>query len=328
MSNDSRAPLTFCAAAALLLFIPEVLAAQAVTTRTIRCGSNVSVRAECRVDGYLTNVRLVRDHDRGRCDQGTGWGFTTSAIWTNNRCVADFEATIRAQEQAQQGGPVPERPIPAKPGSTRTISCGDVSGTQTQCRTGGYATAVRLLRNRGNARCAQGSNWSFSESFIWTNRGCVGDFEVTYRSTEATSVIVTCGDPVDIPVECRFKGDASDVELIRNRSRVSCREGKNWGHSGTAIWTNRGCVGDFQVIYGSGAGRPGAGTRVITCGSASGDVSCNPFGQVAAVRLVRELSRNRCAEGKSWGYRTDEVWTRGGCRAEFEVQYRGMPQPR
>ncbi len=37
------------------------------------------------------------------------------------------------------------------------------------------------------------------------------------------------------------------------------------------------------------------------------------------VELVRELSRNRCQQWKSWGYDRDGVWVDRGCRAEFRV---------
>ena len=73
----------------------------------------------------------------------------------------------------------PVAPVP--PTTTRRINCGDRDGTQVQCRTDGYATDVRLVRNMGTTSCREGSNWGHTDSFIWTNRGCVGQFEVTYR---------------------------------------------------------------------------------------------------------------------------------------------------
>lgn len=37
------------------------------------------------------------------------------------------------------------------------------------------------------------------------------------------------------------------------------------------------------------------------------------------VELVRELSRGRCQQWKSWGFDRDGVWVDNGCRAEFRV---------
>jgi len=37
------------------------------------------------------------------------------------------------------------------------------------------------------------------------------------------------------------------------------------------------------------------------------------------VALVRQLSSNRCVEGRSWGYDRGGVWVSDGCRAEFRT---------
>ena len=37
------------------------------------------------------------------------------------------------------------------------------------------------------------------------------------------------------------------------------------------------------------------------------------------VRLARQLSREACVEGVSWGFDRDGIWVDKGCRAEFEV---------
>jgi Protein of unknown function (DUF3011) len=37
------------------------------------------------------------------------------------------------------------------------------------------------------------------------------------------------------------------------------------------------------------------------------------------VRLVKQLSREACVEGVSWGFDRDGIWVDKGCRAEFAV---------
>ena len=37
------------------------------------------------------------------------------------------------------------------------------------------------------------------------------------------------------------------------------------------------------------------------------------------VRLVKQLSREACLEGVSWGFDRDGIWVDQGCRAEFAV---------
>jgi hypothetical protein len=40
------------------------------------------------------------------------------------------------------------------------------------------------------------------------------------------------------------------------------------------------------------------------------------------VRLVNQLSRTQCIEGRTWGADREGIWVSGGCRAVFEVQER------
>src|SRR5881396_2517805 len=37
------------------------------------------------------------------------------------------------------------------------------------------------------------------------------------------------------------------------------------------------------------------------------------------VRLVNQLSRSNCIEGRSWGWDRQGIWVSGGCRGEFEI---------
>ena len=37
------------------------------------------------------------------------------------------------------------------------------------------------------------------------------------------------------------------------------------------------------------------------------------------VRLVKQLSREACVEGVSWGFDRDGIWVDQGCRAEFQI---------
>ena len=37
------------------------------------------------------------------------------------------------------------------------------------------------------------------------------------------------------------------------------------------------------------------------------------------VRLVNQLSRSSCIEGRTWGWDRQGIWVTEGCRAEFEI---------
>ena len=80
------------------------------------------------------------------------------------RLPAEFEVTY--------GGDA--TPLPAPAPNTRVITCGTLSGTQVTCKTLGYATGVRLVRDLSNNRCRKGSSWGNTDSFIWANRDAGG----------------------------------------------------------------------------------------------------------------------------------------------------------
>src|SRR5688572_8277650 len=41
------------------------------------------------------------------------------------------------------------------------------------------------------------------------------------------------------------------------------------------------------------------------------------------VRLVNQMSRSQCIEGRTWGYDRQGIWVGAGCRAEFEIYNHG-----
>lgn len=55
----------------------------------------------------------------------------------------------------------------------------------------------------------------------------------------------------------------------------------------------------------------------VRCESKGGLKECemNTRGEV---RMVRQLSRADCIEGRTWGVNRHSVWVKDGCRAEFE----------
>jgi hypothetical protein len=120
------------------------------------------------------SVRLSWEKSTKKCKRNDTWGYTDIHVRARNGCEGEFEVSYG-------GGAVT---LPGTGSNIRTVSCGNVAGPQVECRTGGYATAVRVVRDRGPTRCRQGENWGHPDSFIWANRGCVGLSEVTYRRTE------------------------------------------------------------------------------------------------------------------------------------------------
>jgi hypothetical protein len=296
----------------------------------ITCESKEARRAECAIP-FNSQVRLARTLSTNPCIENRSWGTTDRALWVTSGCRGEFDISARPNPPVDPG---------FGGGNTRRITCGSPAGNQVQCKTGGYATSVRLVRDLSGNRCRQGDNWGHTDSFIWTNRGCRADFEIVYRNTGAPAPgtrRITCGTGTTSQVQCMTGGYATNVRLVRDMSGNRCRQNSNWGYTDSFIWTNAFCRAEFEITY---SGSPGPGpvrpqpvqptTRTITCGNSYGaQMSCNPFGQVASVRVARDLSNGRCRQGATWGFTQQDLWVKGGCYADFLVTYASMtPVPR
>ena len=189
-------------------------------------------------------------------------GNTDSFIWTNGGCRGAFEVSYR-----ETGG------VPPGGTGTRQITCGTVTIQQVTCKTGGYATSVRLRQDLSGGRCRQGQNWGNTDSFIWANGGCRGTFEVSYRGAGGAAPIppagtqtrrITCGlYPTSQQVTCKTGGNATSVRLVKDLSGGNCRQSQTWGNTDSFIWTNNACRGQFEVTYGGSTAAPTPGTKVI-----------------------------------------------------------------
>ena len=310
-------------AVAVLVMVPAVADAQNFTVKShrITCGTTTGPRVKCLTGMNLESVRLVRDlGQQQRCRQRTNWGYDESTIWVDRGCEAEFEVVLSAS--------APPRPTPAPGANTRRITCGSTSGAQVECKTNGDAAKVVLIRDLGGrSPCRQSFNWGFTDSLIWANRGCRGEFEVTYTaaSPPGNTRRITCGTTVGSRVQCTAFGQVSDVVLIRELSgRGLCRQNSTWGFTGSDIWASRGCKAEFEVTYR--AALPADSTRRMTCGSTTGaQQECKTNGEAVNVVLIRDLSgRNLCRQGYNWGFTDSFIWANQGCRGNFEITYRGM----
>jgi len=59
--------------------------------------------------------------------------------------------------------------------------------------------------------------------------------------------------------------------------------------------------------------------EIIRCESDNGHRHHCSADTSHGVRMVRQLSRANCVEGRSWGYNERGVWVDDGCRAEFSL---------
>lgn len=66
---------------------------------------------------------------------------------------------------------------------------------------------------------------------------------------------------------------------------------------------------------------------LIVCESPNGRESFCPAETRYGVRLTEELSRGRCAQGRTWGTRADGIWVSGGCAGKFEIGSQSPAHP-
>ena len=125
-------------------------------------------------------------------------------------------------------------------------------------------------------------------------------------------------------------GRGSRVYLLRQISKASCVEGRNWGWNRAGIWVDGGCEGIFRVqrrwTGGPPAG-PGPGwDTTINVRCASGGYNYNmcqvDTGRGSRVYVSRQVSNTACVEGRTWGWNRAGVWVDGGCEAIFTIDRR------
>jgi hypothetical protein len=109
------------------------------------------------------------------------------------------------------------------------------------------------------------------------------------------------------------------VRVVRTLSETQCILNRTWGYDAKGIWVDRGCRARFLVAGSGGGGESGG--NVVTCASQSGRYEFCRAATRGDVRLSRQLSREPCVAGQTWGFQKDGIWVANGCRAEFEVGY-------
>jgi hypothetical protein len=239
--------------------------------------------------------------------------------------------------------------LPALGFAQSTVTCSSDNMRRNYCDVGQNG-GVRLLRQRSDANCVEGSTWGYDRNQIWVDGGCRADFEVLpWRGgwggnpNAGGAGTVTCSSDNMRRNYCDV-GPNGGVRLLRQRSDARCSEGSTWGYNGNQVWVDRGCRADFTVLpAGDGWGRDrghdhdgnhdrsrdyewnrGGNGSVSTVTCSSDDMHRNycRVGRNNGIRLVRQRSDARCELNRTYGFDRDRIWVDRGCRADFEVQTR------
>jgi hypothetical protein len=113
-----------------------------------------------------------------------------------------------------------------------------------------------------------------------------------------------------------------DVRVARQLSETPCVEGRNWSWDRNGVRVFDGCRAEFSFRRRGGEVTPGgtAGMARVTCQSQKDREQFCPASIAGNVRVIRNISDTRCAEGRNWRWSRDGVRVWGGCRAEFEYK--------
>lgn len=301
--------LLFCSISVLLL---SLLTSAAVASE-VTCESVDGRRSECVLDGR-GDIRLVEQLSRSDCREGRDWGASRDRVWVANGCRAVFE---RQDYRGDGYGGGYGNDYGSGGNRDGQITCESVDNRRSDCALYGRGR-IRLVQQLSRSDCREGSTWGADRDGVWVSGGCRGVFERT-RIADAVGE-VTCESIDNRRQECRID-TSGGVTQTRQLSSTQCVRDRNWGVGRGVVWVSGGCRAEFRSTRGDSGGgnRPPSGGRPaeVTCESQDNRrVEC-PMLTAGGVRLLRQLSKTQCVQGRTWGILPRAIWVSGGCRGVF-----------
>jgi hypothetical protein len=138
------------------------------TTTNVTCASQLFQRRDCTVDtqgGTIVDAQVTRDDSPAPfiCQQPNTHGFTATSVWVDHGCSAEFQVTIQLPQP-----------------SSEQLICSSNQGGYTTCPTQiSNIDSIRLLRQLSGAPCQLGQSYGNGPDYVWVDRGCRGQFQVT-----------------------------------------------------------------------------------------------------------------------------------------------------
>lgn len=230
--------------AAFVIFCPRSSA------QTISCSSDDGHRRYCPAD-TRGGVRMLKQRSESPCNQGYSWGFDRGGVWVDRGCRADF--VIDTYQYRGPGGPGYGN------GNAGTISCSSDDGRRHYCPADSRGQ-IRLARQRSESPCREGYSWGSDNRGVWVDHGCRADFAVDggwdrnhdwngdrngYQGGADQMVYCASDDMHRNYCQADTRGG---VQLMKQRSDSSCRQGYSWGYDRRGIWVDHGCRADFRVV--------------------------------------------------------------------------------
>ena len=235
--------------------------------------------------------------------------------------------------------------------AAQTINCSSEDGKRHYCATNAQGR-VRLLQQRSGSSCQEGYSWGSDNQGIWVDHGCRADFAIeqgrgdwdrdrdgdhdrdrsgNYESGQGQ--LISCSSD-DMHRHYCAADTHGGVQLVKQHSDASCKQGHGWGFDSRGIWVDHGCRADFAIQrgrsdwhrdrdndrdgdhdgnYGSSQG------QVVSCSSDDMQRHYCPADTRGGVQMIRQHSDASCHQGSSWGADSRGIWVDRGCRADFQV---------
>ena len=181
--------------------------------------------------------------------------------------------------------------------SAETITCESRNGNYQACAvdTRGGVSLSRQLSSQG---CWQNDTWGYDRNRIWVSNGCRAQFNVGGSSSS--------GDNKNNAVAAAVVVGLVGAAILANKNKRDRDRDRN---------------DDYGNDWGNGNGNNwGSPRQTFRCESRNNNyTNCNSGRVRGQVEVYRQLSRNSCSYGQSWGMDGGRVWVDKGCRAEFAV---------
>lgn len=289
------------------------------TRQSVQLAPNIVVcesdgkRARCAVD-TRGGVSLSRQISKSACIEGSTWGYTTSGIWVDSGCRAEFLVG-----SARRSDPV--RRIERRGINDLYLTC-ESDGKRRIC---GVDTrqGVRMVRKISDSSCDFGRDWGYDPNGIWVTNGCRAEFAVTYdvvgaRVDPATYTRLVCESANDSRRDCRVD-TGFGVQLTRQISDSECEFGRTWGYDRNGVWVTNGCRAEFTILNSRGSTGmiSSLPASTVLCESPNNGRKHCPAETQYGVALSRRISSSSCDFRRDWGFDQDGIWVNNGCRAEF-----------
>jgi len=183
---------------------------------------------------------------------------------------------------------------------------------------------VRLVHRTSGKPCVEGTSWGADRGGVWVSQGCAADFVLgkggSGRDSTTGARVIKCESRGGRWNHCPAKIGEGAV-LAQQLSKQPCLRNQSWGADKQGIWVSGGCRAEFRLL---GVEEPATQARkpLLRCESQDRRARRCDGETGLGVRMVKQLSKTECIEGRSWGYDAHGVWVEDGCRADFELDYR------